>query len=54
MLFERGIFAPSVRWPAVPKGEARIRFTVMATHTKEHIDRLLKACKEIKKELGLE
>lgn len=52
-LFDEGIFAPCVRWPAVEKDKARIRFTVMATHTKEQMDKLLNACGEIKKELGL-
>jgi 8-amino-7-oxononanoate synthase len=52
-LFERGIFGPCVRWPAVEKGKARIRFTIMATHTKEQIDFLVKNCTEIAKELNL-
>lgn len=46
-LFERNIFAPCIRWPAVAKGKARIRFAVMATHTKEQIDALLRACEEL-------
>ena len=40
-LFENGIFAPAVRWPAVSKGNSRLRLTVMASHTKEHIIKLL-------------
>jgi 8-amino-7-oxononanoate synthase len=52
-LFERGIFGPCVRWPAVEKGRARIRLTVMATHTKEQIDYLLKCCEEIGKEVNI-
>jgi 8-amino-7-oxononanoate synthase len=50
-LFARGIYAPCVRWPAVEKGKARIRFTVMATHRQEHLDRLLQACREIRSEI---
>ena len=50
-LFESGIFAPAVRWPAVPKGKARLRLTLMATHTKEQIDLLLSRCEKIGKEL---
>lgn len=46
-LFEKGIFAPAIRWPAVPKGESRIRFTVMATHTKEQIDILINTLKSL-------
>ncbi len=52
-LFEKGIFGPCVRWPAVEKNKARIRFTVMATHTKKQIDYLLKTCEEIGKELNI-
>ena len=52
-LFDKGIFGPCVRWPAVEKGKARIRFTVMATHTKDQIDFLLKNCGEIAKELNI-
>ncbi|MEI8143811.1 MAG: aminotransferase class I/II-fold pyridoxal phosphate-dependent enzyme [Candidatus Berkelbacteria bacterium] len=46
VLEDHGIFASSIRYPAVPKGEALIRFMPMATHTKEHLDRLLAACKD--------
>lgn len=52
-LFDRGIFGPCVRWPAVEKGRARIRFTVMSTHRKEHLDTLVGACTEIGQELGV-
>jgi 7-keto-8-aminopelargonate synthetase-like enzyme len=52
-LFENGVFAPCVRWPAVEKGAARIRFTVMATHTKNQLDRLLELCKELKGDLDI-
>lgn len=52
-LFEKGIFGPCVRWPAVERGKARIRFTVMATYSKEQIDYLLRCCKEIGETLGI-
>jgi len=45
ILDQRGIFASSIRYPAVPKGQALIRFMPMATHTREHLDRLLDACR---------
>ncbi len=51
MLFNRGVFGPCVRWPAVGKGQARIRFTLMATHTKQQIERLLEVCKEVGQKL---
>lgn len=45
VLEDHGIFASSIRYPAVSKGQALIRFIPMATHTKDHLDRLLEACK---------
>lgn len=53
ILFEKNIFAPCVRWPAVEKDKARIRFTVMATHTKEQMDRLLDVCKSMGQSLKI-
>jgi len=53
LLFKENIFAPCVRWPAVEKDKARIRFTIMATHTKKQIDQLFDSCKIIKDKLGL-
>ncbi len=52
-LFNEGILAPCVRWPAVPKGKARIRCVVMATHTKEHLDTFIEKCKKIKLNFGI-
>jgi 7-keto-8-aminopelargonate synthetase-like enzyme len=52
-IFELGVFGPSVRWPAVDKKKARIRFTIMATHTKDHLNQLVEACREAGKELKL-
>lgn len=40
-LFNRGIFSPPIRWPAVPKGKARMRFIVSSKHSREQIDRLV-------------
>jgi 8-amino-7-oxononanoate synthase len=39
-LYERGIFAPAIRYPTVPKDKARLRVTVSAAHTTEDIARL--------------
>jgi len=40
-LLEQGILIPPFRYPAVPHGKARLRATLMATHTREQIERFL-------------
>lgn len=40
-LRSRGVLAMAVRPPTVPEGTARIRLCLMASHTDEHIERLL-------------
>ena len=43
-LLERGIFASAIRYPTVKRGEARLRFALMATHAE---DDLVRAAREI-------
>ncbi|MBI4313589.1 MAG: 8-amino-7-oxononanoate synthase [Candidatus Omnitrophica bacterium] len=38
MLRAHGIYAPAIRPPTVPKGQARIRTTVMATHSPQALE----------------
>jgi 8-amino-7-oxononanoate synthase len=40
-LLEEGIAGVAIRPPTVPEGEARIRFTVMSTHTEEELSEAL-------------
>jgi 8-amino-7-oxononanoate synthase len=47
-LFDRGIFLQGIRPPTVPEGESRLRLSVMATHTDEHIAKLINAMGEVK------
>jgi 8-amino-7-oxononanoate synthase len=52
-LHDRGVFANVAVSPAVPNGKALIRTSYMATHTEEHLDKVLKACEEVGKSLGI-
>ncbi len=42
-LLQEGVLAPAIRPPSVPEGSARIRTTVMTTHTDQDIDLALSA-----------
>jgi len=53
MLQEAGVFANPVVSPATPPGRALIRTSYMATHTDEHLDRVLEAFVKVGKEMGL-
>jgi len=43
MLLKSGIYANQINYPAVSRKDARIRMSVMATHTKEQLDKVLNA-----------
>ena len=40
-LQERGILIPAIRYPTVAKGQARLRASIMATHTREEFIKLI-------------
>ena len=46
-LLARGIWAPAIRPPTVPKGEARLRISLTAAHSEAQVDALLAALGEI-------
>jgi 8-amino-7-oxononanoate synthase len=48
-LYKQGIYASPVIYPAVKKAAARLRLSVMATHTDEDIDRTLDAFERARK-----
>jgi predicted pyridoxal phosphate-dependent acyltransferase len=49
-IFELGLYATAIRTPTVPAGKARIRTTVMATHTEEDIDQAIEIFGTLKRE----
>ncbi|MFC4389056.1 aminotransferase class I/II-fold pyridoxal phosphate-dependent enzyme [Gracilibacillus marinus] len=54
LLYENGINAMPIVYPAVKESEARIRFFISAAHTKEDLDFTLKVIKEHKKQMEQE
>ena len=50
-LFEAGVFAQSIGYPTVPKGKARIRVMISASHSKEDLDFALEQFKRVGKDL---
>jgi glycine C-acetyltransferase len=52
-LLEEGIYVIGFFFPVVPKGKARIRVQISAAHTREHLDKAIKAFTKVGKELGV-
>jgi glycine C-acetyltransferase len=52
-LFERGVLATGIGFPTVPKGKARVRTIVTATHTTAELDCALEAFRGAGKKLGI-
>lgn len=52
-LLEEDIYVIGFYYPVVPKGQARIRVQLSAAHTKEQLDKAMKAFGKIGKELGV-
>lgn len=52
-LLDESIYVIGFYYPVVPKGEARIRVQISATHEKEHLDKCIAAFTKVGKELGV-
>ena len=52
-LFEEGVFAQGIGFPTVPRGKARVRTIVTATHTKDELQFALDCFKKVGAELGI-
>jgi glycine C-acetyltransferase len=53
MLLKAGIYANQINYPAVSRKDARIRMSVMATHTLEQLDKVLNAWEWVIVKTGL-
>ncbi len=52
-LFEEGVFAMAIGFPTVPRGKARIRVMISASHSKGDLDQGLDIFKKVGIELGV-
>jgi glycine C-acetyltransferase len=53
MLLDRGVFVTGFGFPVVPQGQARVRCQVSAAHSREDLDAVISAFKEVGKLVGL-
>jgi glycine C-acetyltransferase len=52
-LFEAGVFAMSIGFPTVPRGKARIRVMISASHAREDLDKGLEIFASVGRKLGV-
>jgi glycine C-acetyltransferase len=52
-LYENGVFAMALGFPTVPRGKARIRVMISASHQKADLDQGLEAFRSVGKKLGV-
>jgi glycine C-acetyltransferase len=52
-LFAEGVLATGIGFPTVPKGKARVRTIVTATHTRAELDQALEVFRKAGKKLGI-
>ena len=52
-LFQEGVLATGIGFPTVPKGKARVRTIVSATHTRAELDRALEVFGKVGKKMAL-
>src|SRR5688572_5530066 len=52
-LFEEGVFAQGIGFPTVPRGKARVRTIVTATHTRDELQFALDCFEKVGTELGI-
>jgi len=53
LCWEKGVFIPAIRYPAVPKNKARLRMTLSANHTDQEVEKAVEVIVTASKEVGL-
>jgi glycine C-acetyltransferase len=53
LLLEAGVYANTIVYPGVARKNARIRTSLMATHTREHLDKALNAFEYVNQKLHI-
>ncbi|MCC6243953.1 MAG: glycine C-acetyltransferase [Gemmatimonadaceae bacterium] len=51
MLLDRGVFVTGFGFPVVPQGQARLRCQISAAHTRDDLDAVVAAFREVRKEI---
>ena len=52
-LLEKGVFVPPAMYPAVPRGESRLRFTISSTHSIEQLETAISELEKLMRGEGL-
>jgi glycine C-acetyltransferase len=52
-LFQRGVFAMAIGFPTVPRGKARIRVMISASHSKDDLDQGLDIFRQVGRQFGV-
>ena len=52
-LFDNHVFAMAIGFPTVPRGKARIRVMISASHTPEDLDQGLQSFQSVGRKLGV-
>ena len=52
-LLDRGVYVSGFGFPVVPQGHARLRCQISAAHTREHLDRAMKAIVDVADKFGV-